>query len=109
MTIVNGKKGKDAFTCVSEKGCSVVDYCLVGCADFDVVKNFMETTLSESMAEMGCKAPVTRVPDHSLLHWQVVVDVVDQVKEDEHERVSVQSVYTMWSFHFQLSVTKSES
>ena len=27
---VNGRKGKDAFTCVSDKGCSVVDYCMVG-------------------------------------------------------------------------------
>ena len=85
MTVVNGRKGKDVFTCVSEKGCSVVDYCIVGCEDFDVVKNFMVTTMSESMVEMGCKGVVTRVPDHSLLRWQVVVDGVDEVKEDECE------------------------
>ena len=89
------RKGKDALTCVSEKGCSVVDYCIVGCGHFDVVKNFMETTMSKSMAEMGCKGPVTRVLDHSFLRWQVAVDGVDQVKDNEHERVSVRSVYTM--------------
>ena len=94
---------------MSEKGCSVVDYCIVECGDFDVVKNFMETTLSESMAEMGCKGAVTRVPDYSLLHRQVVVNGVDQAKENEHERVSVRSVYTMWSFRFEFSVTKFES
>ena len=55
MTIVNGRKGKDAFTCVSEKGCSVVDYCIVQSEDFDVVKNFIVTTMSESMVEMSCK------------------------------------------------------
>ena len=33
MTIVNGRKGKDAFICVSEKGCSVVDYCIVQSED----------------------------------------------------------------------------
>ena len=29
MVVVNGRKGRDAYTCVSGKGCSVVDYCLV--------------------------------------------------------------------------------
>ena len=52
----------------------MVDYCIVGCGDFDVVRNFMVTTMSESMAEMGCKAAVTKVPDYSLLHRQVVVN-----------------------------------
>ena len=83
MTIVNGRKGKDAFTCVSKKGCSVVDYCIVGSEDFDAVKNFMVTTMSESMVEMGCNGAVTRVPDHFLLHRQVVVDGVYETKEDE--------------------------
>ena len=26
MVVVNGRKGRDAYTCVSGKGCSVVDY-----------------------------------------------------------------------------------
>ena len=85
MTVVNGRKGKDVFTCVSEKGCSVVDYCIVGCEDFDVIKNFMVTTMLDSIVEMGCKGVVTRVPDHSLLRWQVVVDWVDEMKEEKCE------------------------
>ena len=52
--VVNGRKGRDAFTCVSEKGCSVVDYCIVGCDYFKLVENFTETTMSESV-EMGCR------------------------------------------------------
>ena len=32
--------------------------------------------MSESVVEMGCKDVVTRVPDHSLLHRQVLVDTV---------------------------------
>ena len=31
LCIVNGTKGKDAFTCVSSRGSSVVDYCIVPC------------------------------------------------------------------------------
>lgn len=45
----------------------------------------MATTMSESMVEMGCKGAVTRVPDHTLLHWQVVVDWVDETKKNERE------------------------
>ena len=69
MTIVNGRKAKNTFTCVSEKECSVVYYCIVGSEDFDVVKNFMVTTMSESMVEMGCKGAVIRVPDHYIPRW----------------------------------------
>ena len=62
----------------------MVDYCIVGSEDFDLVKNFMVTTMSESMVEMGCKGAVTRVPDDFLLHGQVVVDGIDETKESEH-------------------------
>ena len=52
MTVVNGRKGRDAFICVSEKGCSMVDYCIVGCHDFELVENFAVTTMSEGVEEM---------------------------------------------------------
>ena len=37
MIVVNGRKGRDAFTCVSGRGCSVVDYCIVGKEDFGMI------------------------------------------------------------------------
>ena len=42
MGVVNRRKGKDAFTCVSGKGCSVVDYCncMVGAEHFYRIDNF---------------------------------------------------------------------
>ena len=40
MGVVNRRKGKDAFTCVSGKGCSVVDYCMVGAEYFYRINNF---------------------------------------------------------------------
>ena len=33
MTVVIGRKGRDAFTCISGRGCSVVDYCIAGKED----------------------------------------------------------------------------
>ena len=35
MCVVNGRKGRDTFTCVSNKLCSVVDYCVVGMENGD--------------------------------------------------------------------------
>ena len=36
---MNGRKGKDAFMCVSGRFCSVVDFCVVGVEDFDMIEN----------------------------------------------------------------------
>ena len=43
------------------------------------------TAMSESVEEMGCKGVVTRVTDHSLLDWEVLVDRVMRAKEEESE------------------------
>ena len=39
MGVVNRRKGKDSFTCVSGKGCSVMDYCMVGAEYFNLIDN----------------------------------------------------------------------
>ena len=67
MGVVNGRKGKDAFTCVSGKGRSVVDYCncIVGAEYFDLINNFRVVTMMKCIDKMRCKGEVTRVPDHS--------------------------------------------
>ncbi len=46
---MKGRKGRDAFTCVSGRGCSVVDYCIVGKEDFDMIEGFKVTTMSEKL------------------------------------------------------------
>ena len=46
MTVVNGRKGRDAFTCGSGRGCSVVDYCIVGKEDFGMTEGFKVMTMS---------------------------------------------------------------
>ena len=35
MCVVNGRKGRDTFTRVSNKPCSVVDYCVMGMENGD--------------------------------------------------------------------------
>ena len=82
MEVVNGRKRKGAFICVSGKGCSVVNYCIVGAEYFGLIDNFRVVTMLECINEMKCKGEVTRVPDHSLIQWEVVVGSME-VKVEE--------------------------
>ena len=49
LCIVNGMKGKDAFTCVSSRGSSVVDYCMVPCENLSMNEEFRVVTMAESI------------------------------------------------------------
>ena len=44
LCFVNGRQGPDEFTCISSKGRSVVDYCLVPCEEVANVENFIVRT-----------------------------------------------------------------
>ena len=87
MGVVNGRKGKDAFTCVSGKGCSVLDYCIVGAEYCDLINNFRVVTMLECINEMRCKREVIRVPDHSLVQWEVMVGSMEVKVEEEGQQV----------------------
>ena len=87
MGVVNGRKGKDAFTCVSGKGCSVLDYCIVGAEYFGLINNFRVVTMLECINEMRCKGEVIRVPDHSLVQWEVMVGSMEVKVEEEGQQV----------------------
>jgi len=65
------------FTCVSNKGRSVVDYCVVGVENFDTIHDFRVTTMRESIDEMRLKGEVTRVPDHSLVQREMLMNGVE--------------------------------
>ena len=49
---MNGWKGADEITCISSKGCSVVDYCLVPAEDLDGTEGFMVETMSRCEARL---------------------------------------------------------
>ena len=49
-------------------------------------------TMSEVVEEMRCEGVATRVPDHSLMHWEVAVDWEGEVKGKAREAV-VESRY----------------
>ena len=43
--------------------------------------------MSEVVEEMRCEGVATRVPDHSLMHWEVAVDLEGEVKGKAREAV----------------------
>ena len=53
MTVVSGRKGRDALTCVSGRGCSVVDYCIVGKEDFGMIELYNTVGLVEGCSCMN--------------------------------------------------------
>ena len=76
IRVVNGRSGRDGFTCVSGRGSSVLDYCHVGVESLGLLCNFTVTTMSESIDAMKFRGVCTSVLDHSLLQWKIVTDDV---------------------------------
>ena len=87
VCIVNGRKGKDAFTCVAGRGSSVVDYCVVPCESLNLKSSGWSQWHAESIDEMQIRGETLRVPDHSLLLWEVVMEAVETWCDVEVEQV----------------------
>ena len=85
--IVNGRKGKDAFSCVASRGSLVVDYCVVPCENLNLIEEFRVVTMAESIDEMKIRGEALSVPDHSLLLWEVVMEAVETWCDVEVEQV----------------------
>ena len=64
MAVVNVRKGRDAFTCVSGRGCSVVDYCIVGKEYLGMIEGLKVMIMSEVVEKMRCEGVATKVLDH---------------------------------------------
>ena len=86
MCVVNGRKGRDAFTCVSGRGGSVVDYCVVEVEKLDMIKNFRVTTMCKAVPGIRIDGVAMRVPDHSLLQWDISLENVGDWCEKEEKQ-----------------------
>jgi hypothetical protein len=83
LCLVNGRKGEDNFTCISSKGRSVVDFCIVSEDDLDLISEFQVKTMSDC-EDLDCANSVPlRVPDHSILLWSL--RVVDSYSNGGHD------------------------
>ena len=74
MHVVNGRIGSGDFTCVSSKGSSVVDYCLVFKDDLELISDFKVVSMADFVDRFHAGREVERIPDHSALVWDVVID-----------------------------------
>ena len=80
LVFVNGRQGQDQFTCISGRGKSVVDYCLVPEEELMSIRNFVVKTMSPCEEELYVDEVGFRLPDHSVLLWDLMVDgVVSEV------------------------------
>ena len=71
---VNGRQGRDQFTCISSRGRLVVDYCLVPEEELMSIQNFDVKTMSQCEEELCGGEEGYRIPDHSVLQWDIVGD-----------------------------------
>ena len=51
---MDAKACRDDFTCISSRGCSVVDYCLVPAEELDSITNFRVKTMYQCEAALCC-------------------------------------------------------
>ena len=84
LVIVNGRKGKDAFTCVSSRGRSVVDYCVAPTDCMEAIDNFRVVTMRECIEEMRVRREPKRIPDHSCLMWEIKDAVNENLQSEEN-------------------------
>ena len=49
-------------------------YCIVPCENLNMIDKFRAVTMAESIDEMKLRGEPLRVPDHSLLLWEVVME-----------------------------------
>ena len=71
---VNGRQGQDQFTCISSRSKSVVDYCLVPEEELMSIQNFDVKTMSQCEEELCGGEEGYRIPDHSVLLWDILGD-----------------------------------
>ena len=72
--VMNGRSGVNDFTCISNKGLSVVDYCIVPHEHVQPVNNFAVRRarfVFDNAGWAGIMDPSHSIPDHSILTWGV--------------------------------------
>ena len=74
LCVANSRAGSGDFTCISSRGRSVVDYCLLFKDDLGVISNFKVVSMAEFVDAYHAECIVERIPDHSALIWDVVLD-----------------------------------
>ena len=95
--LVNGRKSRDDFTCISARGASVVDYCIVPVEELDYVTNFSVVTMSTCEEVLCYQEEGYRTPDHSLLRWDLTVGTgVGVSREEDSDKGSNNKVFTKY-------------
>ena len=95
LVFVNGWQGQDQFTCISSRGRSMVDYCLVPEEELMSVRIFDVKTMSQCEEELCGDEEGCRMSSQSVLLWDILEDGGGELgishiptkKGEEHPRV----------------------
>ena len=84
MCMLNGRSDQsNGYTSVSPKGLAVVDYCLVPIDSLTQVTNFKVLDILDVAEKFHIDTP-TKIPDHSLLTWDLNVKTVMDIEIHTH-------------------------
>ena len=84
MCMLNGRSDQgNGYTSVSPKGLAVVDYCLVPIDSLTQVTNFKVLDILDVAEKFHIDIP-TKIPDHSLLTWDLNVKTVMDIEIHTH-------------------------
>ncbi|MEW8548010.1 MAG: endonuclease/exonuclease/phosphatase family protein, partial [Candidatus Thiodiazotropha sp.] len=83
LCMVNGRVGRDNFTCISPLGKSVVDYVLIPQENLNKCLDFEVLTMSELINAFNLHG-LTKIPDHSLVQVVLEFQSVDVKDRDVH-------------------------
>jgi hypothetical protein len=97
MCMLNGRSNNNEFTCISNKGKSVVDYIVVPSEQMSMFLNFNVITMS-ALSDRGILPP-THIPDHSVLSVEIDIPIVTH---PSNEQISSQN-YTGSSLKYDVS------
>ena len=95
--ILNGRNDDESndFTCITSRGHSVVDYCIVSQDDVSLFSEFKVTRATETINLVGHESILASAafPDHSVLSWKIDMGESSEtpLTENRHIHVNTES------------------
>ena len=91
MCIVNGRFDRryDNYTCISRRGCSVVDYILVPRSQLCHITDFHVTTMTDALDKYSITPNAhAKIPDHSFVSCSLTLTQIQDCHTERNKRIN---------------------